>query len=522
MARYGISNETGFSALPPIVLPRFALTYDADDFSIFSRSQLRLGLGMFTGGDPLVWFGNAFQNNGQAYGQGATSDPGCPAGPINVLAGGSFGGIPGCIVTAGQAQGAAGLADTQSIDPDIEWAKVLRANVGFESDLDFAPSGFFSGWHLNLDYIYSHYIDPFNVVDLSQTPNITKGLGGYTIDGRPIYAAIDPTDPDAAGCNATLVSTYPIKWDNVTAACFNRIGRDDEIMLTNSKGYNTQVASIFLSKQFQGGLFTDGGSVFMSLGYAYTDAQDRRTLGNSTATSNYDTVAAFDRQDIAAARSVYASTNNVTFNASFAEEFFDDLKTRLNMTFVARSGRPYSLTWADSYGVFNDGASGSGNALLYIPTGINDPNLSPSSDPAAVAALYDFTSTFKCAKDYAGKTIARNTCTNDWYFDMDLSFSQEIPGPMSLFGVKRDKLKLFASMDNFLNFLDSSWNIQHRRSYTGYQDLNIEAKGIDSAGRYIVGYNFGTTSPRDTFEGDQFINVTSSVWRLKVGVSYDF
>jgi len=519
--RYGFANDTGFDAFGPIFLPRLAMTYDMDDFGAFGRPQLRGGFGMFTGGDPLVWFGNAFQNNGITYGQGTTNDPGCPAGPINVLSGGSFSGVPSCIAAGGQAQAAAGLADTQSIDPNIRWAKVMRANLGFESDLDFTETGFLSGWHVNLDYIYSHYIDPFNVVDLSQTPNITKGIDGYTVDGRPIYAAIDPTDPDAAGCGAQLTSASPVVWDNVTAPCFNRIGRDDEIMLTNSDGYDTQVASIFLSKQFDRGIFTEGGSVFLSLGYAYTDANDRRTLGSSQATSNYDGVAAFDRQNVAEARSLYASKNNITLSASFAEEFLSDLKTRLNMTFVARSGRPYSLTFAYTSGVFNDSSSGTDNSLIYVPAGLDDANISPDSNPDAVAALYNFTQSMKCAKGYAGMTIARNSCTNDWYFDLDLSLSQEIPGPMSALGFKDDKLKLFASMDNFLNFLDSDWNVQHRRNYNGFQTLNISG-GVDGQGRYILDYDRGTTSPQETFDDDQFVNTSSSVWRLKIGISYDF
>src|SRR3546814_12874406 len=79
---------------------------------------------------------------------------------------------------------------------------VLRANSGFTSELNFAPSGFFSGWNLNLDYIYSKYRDPFTIVDLSQTPDIREGLDGFTSDGRPIYAAIDP---NRHGCDARLV-----------------------------------------------------------------------------------------------------------------------------------------------------------------------------------------------------------------------------------------------------------------------------------------------------------------------------
>ena len=133
----------------------------------------------------------------------------------------------------------------------------------------------------------------------------------------------------------------------------------------------------------------------------------------------------------------------------------------------------------------------------------------------AVQDLVAFASGLGCAKKYIGKTIARNSCSNDWYFDMDLSFSQELPGPGRLFG-KNDKIKLYATMDNFLNFLDNDWNVQRRRNFAGLQD--IASGGVDeNTGQYIIsGFN------GEGYAGDNQINTSSSVWRLKVGVSYEF
>lgn len=199
LQRYGYANTTGFSALPPVVLPRFALTWDAGDFAVFRRAQLRGGVGVFSGGDPLVWFSNAFSNTGLQAGA-STQDSPCPSGQIKVTdANGKFIGIPQCLIDAGKNLASRGLGDTQSIDPNIKLPTVLRANIGFSSELNFKETGFFSGWNVNLDYIYSKYNNPLNVVDLAQTVNPAKGLSGYTIDGRPIYEAIDPT---RNGCTA--------------------------------------------------------------------------------------------------------------------------------------------------------------------------------------------------------------------------------------------------------------------------------------------------------------------------------
>lgn len=509
--RYGFSNTTGFSNLNPIVMPRLAMTYDMDDFAVFGRPKLTAGVGIFSGGDPLVWFGNAFQNDGRGF-SGADTGRNCPAGQIDVVTNGQFTGLPACLQTAGSASAARGQGDTQSISPNIKMPSVLRANIGFTSQLNFAESGFFSGWFMNLDYIYSKYRNPFTLVDLSQTPDIRKGLNGFMVDGRPIYASIDP---NAAGCNAELTGLNPGPvFTGVTAACFNT-SRDDELQLTNGPGFRSHIASFILSKTFDGGLFTSNGSVDFNIGYSFTDAQDRRNMYNSTAGSNYDLTAAFDRQNPAASRGFFSSKHNISSRLAFREEFFTDLSTRFAMTFVARSGRPYSLTFTGG-GVFNDSASGFENALAYLPTGIDDPNISSASNMDAVKQLVAFTSGLGCAKKYMGSTIPRNTCSNDWYFDMDLSFSQEIPGPGRLFG-KNDKLKLYATMDNFLNFLDQDWNTQRRRNFSGLQDVATAA--VDAAtGKYIIsGFN-----GLDNIASDNQINVSSSVWRLKVGISYEF
>jgi Carboxypeptidase regulatory-like domain/TonB dependent receptor/TonB-dependent Receptor Plug Domain len=511
VTRYGFGNDTSFSNIAPTIMPRVALSYDAGDFAVFNRAQIKGGVGIFSGGDPVVWFANAFQNDGRGFALGTTQDSSCPTGQIDVVVGGTFTGVPSCFRNAASATAAAGRGRTQSIDPNIKMPTVLRANIGFSSELNFAESGFFSGWNFNLDYIYSKYRNPFNIIDLSQIPDFRTGLSGFSIDGRPIYAAIDPS---ITGCTARLTGYDPRPtYSNVNNICFTS-NRDDELMLTNAGGYRSQIASFILSKQFDGGLFTSGGSVFFSLGYAYTDAQDRRNMYSSTAGSNYDDVSAFDRQNPPASRGFFGSKHNLSVQTNFKEEFFGEYATRLGATFIARSGRPYSLTFSGS-AVYNDNASGADNVLVYLPTGITDPNISPTSNAVAVQQLLDFANGLGCAKKYIGKSVPRNTCTGDTYYDMDLSFSQELPGPGHLFG-KKDKIRLYATMDNFLNFLDSGSNVQRRRDFAGRQDI-ANSTGVDAAGRYII-----TGFTGNTFDADNQINFSSSVWRMKIGISYDF
>jgi outer membrane receptor protein involved in Fe transport len=523
--RYGITNATGFDEIEPVLEPRVGVTYELPNFAVFSRAELHGGVGIFSGGDPLVWFGNAFQNNGQAFGLGTLQSAGCPPPSANfqvkVLdSAGKFTGVPACIKAAGSALGAQGNAANQSVDPDIKMPTVLRANIGFQANLDFAPSGFFSGWKLNLDYIYSKYENPFTVVDLAQAPNITKGLAGFTIDGRPIYSAIDPI---AAGCSAKIVSFDPTPgYSGLTAGCFNT-SRGADLMLTNAGSFRSHNASVILSKYSNHGIFTQGGSTFISLGYAYSDAHDRRNMYNSTAGSNYGITAAFDRQNPAESAGFYQSKHNISVGMNWAEALFSDLKTSLGVTFVARGGRPYSLTFTGN-NVFNttqQGLTTADTALAYLPTGLTDPNVSPSSTITAqqMTDLVTFINSHDCAKQYIGHSIPRNTCTNDWYYDMDVTLSQELPGPGHFFGLTEDKIKIFATVDNFLNLLNPGGNLQRRRSFMGVQDIaGLTTAGVDAQGRYI----FANSSGLATFDSDNQVNVSSSIWRLKVGISYNF
>ncbi len=516
LQRFGITNANPFSKIDPVILPRFSATYDLDNSGFFYGTTVTGGVGMFSGGDPVVYFSNAFSNNGFSSVDGDTFSRGgeCagltnPDGSFNVLSGGQFTGFPGCAVQAASNRAAQGGGDVQSTDPNFKNPTVLRANLGVDTGFG-TDSGFFSNWNLKLDYIYSRFINPLNFVDLVQVVDPSQGVNGFTIDGRPI---IRPIDPNNVGCNAQLVGTggTPPTYTGVTAACFGT-RLDDFIQLTNGRDYESHVISIGLAKQFERGIFTQGGGVSVNMGYAFIDSNNFRNANSSTATSSFDESAAFDRQNPANSTSNYENRHNFTVALNFTEEFFGEYDTQLGMFFSARSGRPYSLTF-DGGGVFADRSSGNDNALLYIPSGVNDPNVSPLSDPTAVQSLINYVNNSNCGFT-AGQTIRRNTCREDWTFDLDLRISQEIPGPGRLFGLE-DKIELFVDIDNALNLIDNSWNTFAPIGVFGDgQVVDIVDGGVDNSGRYIIsGFN-----PDD----QPNISTSASAWRIQLGVRYEF
>ncbi|QZD93598.1 TonB-dependent receptor [Qipengyuania xiapuensis] len=501
--RFGFTNANSFGKLDPVLLPRLSATYELDNDGFFSNSRITGGVGVFSGGDPVVYFSNAFSNNGFSTALGTSVF--CSTTPTNVLdAQGNFTGFPQCVTDSGSATAAQGGGDVQSTDPDFDVPTVVRANLGFASDIG-TDTGFFSGWRLNLDYIYSRFNDTLNFVDLVQAPNPDEGLNGYTIDGRPIYDALDI---NRSGCNATLVGTggTPPVYDNLTGDCFGT-RLDDFIQLTNGPSYESHIASMLLSKRFDGGIITDGGSVNVRFGYAFTDSSNNRDVASSTATSSYDRTAAFDRQNPAVSTSNFETRHNITAAISFREKFFGDYATQLGLFFRARSGRPYSLVF-DGGSVFNDSASGSDNALLYVPSGVNDPYLSPQSDPTAVQELIDYVNASGC-EFTPGASIERNTCRNPWSYDLDMRISQELPFFGKLTGLVDDRLEIFADFDNVLNMIDSKAN----RVIFNF-DIPTSFADYDDEGRYIID-NF---NPDD----EQSISISGSAWKIQVGARYEF
>ena len=553
--RYGFANTTSFSSIDPVLLPRLSATYEFFNDGFFSDSRITGGVGIFSGGDPVVYYSNAFSNNGFSSALGTTRFD-CDAGDIpfdgtqfDVVGDNGFIGFPQCAIDGGAADAEAGLADVQSTDPDFDVPTVTRASVAFQTTFG-AETGFFSNWNLQLDYIYSQFNNSLNFVDLSQTPDVRNGLNGFTADGRPILAAIDST---AAGCNAVLQGTggTPPVYTGVTPECFNT-GRDDNIQLTNGRDGDSHSVSAVISKQFDGGVFTQNGSTRLQFGYAFTDSNNARNNQSSTATSSFDVTAAFDRQDPAVSTATTETRHNFTVAANFREEFFEGYDTSFGIFFRAREGRPYSLTF-DGGGVFADSSSGSDNALLYVPTGIDDPNLTDFSgqgfSETQVAALQaaqaeaiqdtiDYVAASGCDFE-PGQTIGRNTCRNDWHYDMDLRVSQELPFIGSLTGIKQDRIEVFADIANFLNLLDSGANIL--RSRGGFNGLvsvadagisiadpdfvddpndpndrpdTLRPDAVDSQGRYAI----GGFAPDD----QNFIAINPSAWRIQLGVRYEF
>ncbi|MCH8217876.1 MAG: hypothetical protein IH892_14040, partial [Planctomycetes bacterium] len=238
--------------------------------------------GVFTGGDPTVWFSNTFTNFGSAVGTANLFD--CPAGAEIVLdANGNFTGVPQCIFDAAQAEALANLGPVDAVDPNFKLPSIVRGSIGFTHITDFDGSGFFDDWTINVDIIHTKRRNAVDIIDITLTQV------GFAPDGRPIFDRIDPL---LAGCNAVFLG--PRKGFSIPpgeeAACADP-DNDQDTLLTNvagNKNGGDVTLSIQLNKQFVYELFNKPATFDFSIGYAFTKSKEVNPMGSSTAGSNVE------------------------------------------------------------------------------------------------------------------------------------------------------------------------------------------------------------------------------------------
>lgn len=505
--RYGFDNTQAFDGLDALQ-PRLGFTWELPDN--FGDTTITGGFASFSGGDPTVWFANSFQNFGGALGIGTAAS--CAPEDLNVLAGGSFSGIPQCAIDAAQAQAQQFGAAVAAVDPDFTLPTQNRFSFGITHFTADTGSDFFDNWQIKLDVIYSDLVNAPDFVDISLTPV------GTAPDGRPIFEQIDPTQ---AGCNATFQGIRQ-GFSNVTPECVRGFEPGDtfadlrpdndfqDIVLTNAVnggGHQLSIAAQF-QKEFE---VSQTGTIDFRAGYAYSDAVVGNAGTSSTAGSNFEEVTTSNFNNVPLGTSQFNNEHNITVGVTYREEFFDDLATSFTAFFRARSGRPLSYVFDDSASnrIFGDSDS-EARSLLYVPTGPNDPLVNFGAD-FDQTAFFNFVNA-NGLDEFAGQIIERTTDTQAWTADIDLRFQQELPG-LGFFD--DDKFLLFVDFENFLNFIDSGAGVKRFiQSGDVGEGISLVEASLSADGTQ---FNFDEFTAPTTF-----VDVDDTLWRINLGIRYQF
>ncbi|WP_272977371.1 TonB-dependent receptor [Idiomarina baltica] len=455
---YGFSNQENLDGMD-IVLPRVSFKYYLND-----DVTLRGGLGRFYGGVPNVWYSNPFTKDGITL-VAANSDF------INDYFANSsdpadFTQVPQAIQDSLQQ----GAGSTNYIDPNFELPSDWRAQLAADYSFDIPMVG--DDFRATTSLLYIRKQD----------------------EAVWLNTALEPTGTAADG--------ERIIYDTIYSG--NRSDNFD-IMMTNAEDHGrSYIFTQSLAKQWDNGL-----NVTMS--YTHQDVEEVSPGSSSQAQSNYQHYVAKSRNQPFSARGDYEIEHSFKVTVGYEKEFFDGYKTNINLFYERRSGRPFSYTMS----MYQDGDFGDTRDfytqsayLAYIPSGADDPNVDWDNSVSwdELSAVLD-----RAGIAPGGYIMDRNSGTQPWVTNLDLSIKQQIPG-----FAEGHRGTLYFTIDNLANLLNSDWGVEKR---LGYPQVDLyDFGGLSDDGKYQIERLFNGYAPQNYDEYD----IGASSWSVKLGVRYEF
>ncbi|MFT5674721.1 MAG: hypothetical protein ACI808_000645 [Paraglaciecola sp.] len=419
LATYGFSN-TGNADGIDILLPRVSFNWELSE-----KLTLRGGVGRFSGGTPLVWFSNAYTNDGVTN-TSATSEAVAAtiADPANVV----FDSVPASL----QNSLVAGDGSTNTIDSNFTMPSDWRYQIA--ADLSFDIPGVGRDFFWSSELIYVDRQDAAFWIDQSRFKT------GETVEGRTIWGNIYDDD------------------------------RRYDIQLSNSddSGEST-IITTSLNKHWDSG-------VKLNTSYTNQDITEVNPGNASTADSSYFSEVTINRNSPLLGRAFYEIEHRFVVNLGYENEFIEGYNTSFNLFWERRSGRPFSWTLGrESRDDFGDQRSNSKAYLPYLPESAND----PAFDFSDLSYEQIMTIASDAGIDqYAGAYVPKYSGTQPWLTTMDLAITQELPGLIS-----GHKGQLYFIIDNLANLLNDDWGKSYRISSRQQILFDVD---INAEGQYIL------------------------------------
>ncbi len=404
--------------------PRVGFNWDVNGER---TTQVRGGVGVFSGRPAYVWISNQYGNTGMT------------AAEVNGFAGTVFSPDPN--KQPGPGDPGIGAAKLQSeIDlsnPNTKMPQIARFDLGVDRQL---PLGFIG----TIEFQYSKSINDFVYKKL----NIAPQIGTNKDDGRPVYGGTD-----SKGGNF-----FDVMW------------------LTNtSQGY-----SYNLSFQVQRNVVR-GFSV--NAGYTYGKAMDLNSVNSSQAVSQmrFNPISN-DANNPTLSPSQYEIRGRVFASVAYTGEFFKNAPTTISVFYNGESGAPYSFIYLGD--INGDGFDF--NDLFYIPKDNSQILLGAVTGGKYVPnqSMYDGLNSFIANNEYLsthrGQIAGRNADRNPWVTYVDLHISQDIPV------ITGHRFTINYDILNLMNLINSDWG-WNSSVFSTYTIVN--KVGVDPAsGRNVYSF----------------------------------
>lgn len=448
-----------FPKVTPLFSPRIGVNYDVNGEK---KTQIRGGMGIFSGRIPFVWLSN--QVNGSGVVRGGIGYEGQAVannlGPNYVF--------DPSVTYGNPSNPSQSLSNELNLtDRNFKLPQVFRTNIAVDKKLPFGING-------TLEYIYSSDITTpiaFNPV-LKNPDGILEGP-----DQRPYW-------------NGTNYSND---------ANFRNV-----FLLTNAKK-NADYYSITaqLSKQFDNGFYAMAA-------FTKSRSRDLDAASGSQANSLWSRTVASDRNNPELGYASFDIPNRVIGNLSYTTE-----NTTISLFYEGSENGRFSYTYSGNFG-------DSSNRLLYVPNNASELNFEQFTiagnviTPQQQADLFEaFINQDEYLSANRGKVVERNGATNPWLNRFDVRITEDI----NLTKDKKNKLQLSLDFLNFGNLLNSEWGVPKFALQS--TPLNYRGRNVaNGEPRYRLNTVSGTTAfPTESFRNSTSIGAT---WRLQFGVRYTF
>ena len=406
--------------------PRFGFNWDVMQDR---KTQIRGGMGIFTGRVPYVWISNQYGNTGVEFGRVELSGAAAPrfiTDPFNQPRPGVTPGITPVKTT-----------EVNLTSDNFKMPQLFRMNVGLDQELPYGLTG-------TLEVIYSKSLNDI----LYQDINIGPATGTFA-DGRSVYAK-------RISSNFTNV-----------------------ILLKNtSEGYQFN-----LSGQVQGKL---PYGLYTNFGYAWGRAKDQNSGLSSQAISQWRfNPIPGDPNNPPLTTSSFEIQHRVFAALSYTLELYPKWRSTFSLTYGGQSGRPFSYTYDGD--VNGDGQTT--NDMLFVPkdksqiflgTINSTTKVSTEAPQTTYDALFKYIENDEYMKERKGKILERNGGREPWIDQLDFRFAQEIP----LFGTH----ELLISLDilNVLNLIDG--DLGWVEQVPNQNDSVIKYEGKDNTGKNVFSF----------------------------------
>lgn len=458
-----------------ILSPRFGFNWDVGGQG---RTQVRGGVGLFTGRQPFVWLSNLYTNTGLFSASIFCTGESVPQFSIDP------GSQPATCLAAGAPSPPKPVVNT--VDPDFEFPNAWRFDAAVDHELPFF------GIVGTAEFLYTKYRKQIFLrelnVDFDNPVSTTQG-------GRPVFGT-HKSGLDDGG--------------NEDIATPNRITDDFHHVIDLGNSDEDRAWSLIFQGQKR---FSDGFELTGS--YTLSDAEDVSGLTSSIAASNigFNPVGLSSPNDTPLETSNYLQRHKITLGSTW------DVAPWFNWSlfYIGNSGDRYTYTYdgdvnADGYESSVSGIGGRNNDLVYVPTSASDITL---TDPEDWEELDTFIRTEECLNENRGRVIPRNACEEPWRHRVDTRFTFKVPTISGHHG------ELVFDIFNVLNLLSEDWGRNEGVQFATVEMLRL--RGWDDANNRGIfeldsGVNLneaGTAAdPLTTFD-------VSSRWQAQIGVRYE-